>query len=276
VTIKGGDPTAAAALGVLKKQEAGAGSAPDAPTLTVAQLSSTSFRATIDGDAGVTNELRYAAGAGADWSDGGSRSGDGTIDVADLTAGQVYLVQAFSNDGGYYSEPSVMSLIVLSDTSNPATGSIALPLDLLETTIANSAEFQAWVEAANATAAKTRIYQTAVERDGWTRPYAFITDGDSWRANKQGDPNCFVRSGSLVLGFETDVGSDDVETAARILRNKAGTVLDEMMALAGFGGYLAITDIEKLEGVVESWSEAEDGAGTKEHYLIYEVEVLWQ
>jgi len=31
-----------------------------------------------------------------------------------------------------------------------------------------------------------------------------------------------------------------------------------------------------LEGVVESWSEAEDGAGTKEHYLIYEVEVLWQ
>ena len=51
--------------------------------------SGTSVRATLTGDAeaGVTHYVKYMALEGSSWSDGGSRSGDGTIDISSLSAG---------------------------------------------------------------------------------------------------------------------------------------------------------------------------------------------
>ena len=83
-----------------------AGPAPSTPTLTVT-VSGTTATATFDGDAGVTNELRYRAVGDSVWTDGGSRSGDGDIEVAGLLAGVQYEFIGWSVSANGNSEPSV-------------------------------------------------------------------------------------------------------------------------------------------------------------------------
>lgn len=56
--------------------------APSASTFTVAEDGDgTNFTVTITGDAGVTNYVRYRAPGATTWTDGGSRAGDGTVQV---------------------------------------------------------------------------------------------------------------------------------------------------------------------------------------------------
>jgi hypothetical protein len=80
---------------------------PSAPTLSLA-ISGSNIVATIDGDAGVTNYLKYKSSTQSSWQDGGSRSGDGTITVSDLASGVVYVFIAYSQhpDTLLYSLPS--------------------------------------------------------------------------------------------------------------------------------------------------------------------------
>jgi len=108
---------------------------PTAPTLAIA-VSGTTVTATITGDAGLTHYLKYKASSAAAWVDGGSRSGDGTITVADLDYDAHYIFVAYTKSANnLYSLPSV-GLIVLITTASEAShiisakNVIALQLDI--------------------------------------------------------------------------------------------------------------------------------------------------
>ena len=88
---------------------------PGQPSLIVEQLTGTSIRATIDGDSGATNYLQIAAGTSDSWVDGGNRSGDGTIDITGLAAGQLYLLICHSSSGGCFSVVSDLAALTLPD-----------------------------------------------------------------------------------------------------------------------------------------------------------------
>ena len=104
---------------------------PTAPTLSAVQLTDTSIRATIDGDAGVTNNLLYRASSDLAWTSGGNRSGDGDIDITGLTTGTEYLILAYSDNGNSLSVPSnEISVTLLSTaTTTTPTGDAAIYLN---------------------------------------------------------------------------------------------------------------------------------------------------
>jgi len=79
---------------------------PSAPTLSCADAGDgTNITATVDGDDGVTNYVKYRALGSSTWTAGGSRSGDGTISVA--TGPGSWELYAYSESaGGAGSPPS--------------------------------------------------------------------------------------------------------------------------------------------------------------------------
>ncbi len=98
------------------------GVAPSTPTLSVS-VSGTTATATIDGDAGVTNWLYYAADSDTAWSTD-SRAGDGTIEVADLVVGVRYtFVAASQSAAGVFSEPSIpVDVLIQATTTSVQNG----------------------------------------------------------------------------------------------------------------------------------------------------------
>ena len=92
-----------------------AASVPDAPTLSVV-VSGTTLTATIDGDVGATNYLKYK-GNNASWQDGGSRSGDGDIVVTDLSTNVSYIFIAYSIISSIPSTPSVAVIVTIQSDS---------------------------------------------------------------------------------------------------------------------------------------------------------------
>lgn len=73
------------------------------PTITVAWLSATSCRVTITNGAGLTNRVYYSSKADALATpiSGGSRSGNGTVDITGMTSGMVAWVVAVGDSGTY-------------------------------------------------------------------------------------------------------------------------------------------------------------------------------
>lgn len=121
--------------------------APNAPDVSVARVDDTTARVTFsNSDPDVTNRVRYATvGDGGDnWSDGGSRSGDGTVDVSGLTLGQTYYLLGFSDSAGAYSEPSNVAIYTAGSASG-ATGAYAQFISDLHDEVRNSAALAAKV-----------------------------------------------------------------------------------------------------------------------------------
>ncbi len=121
--------------------------APNAPDVSVARVDDTTARVTFsNSDPGVTNRVRYATvGDGGDnWSEGGSRSGDGTVDVSGLTPGQTYYLLGFSDSAGAYSEPSNVAIYTAGSASG-ATGAYAQFISDLYDEVRNSAALVAKV-----------------------------------------------------------------------------------------------------------------------------------
>lgn len=75
--------------------------APNAPTLSLTKLSSSSFRADITGDAGVTHRLFHRNLATGTVTTAGTRVGDGSITETALTLKSRYLVWVVSDNGQY-------------------------------------------------------------------------------------------------------------------------------------------------------------------------------
>ena len=117
MTLTAGDIVSVASYGVLIV-DTGTISIPTTPTVTVA-AGTLAFTATISGDAGVTNYLKYKTASGSAWLDGGSRSGDGDITVSSLNNDVTYIIVVYSiNDlTDVVSLPSYAQTVSFSSTA---------------------------------------------------------------------------------------------------------------------------------------------------------------
>jgi len=112
MTITGDDIVALATGGVLVNPIK-----PATPTLSIA-ADAGAVTATIDGDSGVTNYLKYKAGSQMSWQDGGSREGDGDLVVSGLADDVAYIFVVYSqNAGGVVSLPSIAAVVTFTETA---------------------------------------------------------------------------------------------------------------------------------------------------------------
>lgn len=132
------DPIAVSSAGMMRSGK------PAAPTLTLSASDGTVV-ATINGDAGVTNYLKYKSSSQSSWQDGGSRSGDGTITVTGLESGIVYVFIAYSKSApGLYSLPSTPQTArfsISSGTENDFDAMLADTADDFLTDFGESGEY---------------------------------------------------------------------------------------------------------------------------------------
>jgi len=99
-TVAANDPVALASAGVFRTDK------PAAPTVSVA-AGTNSAVITIDGEAGCTHYLYYKKTSDTAWQDGGSKTGDGTLTVTNLSNNVAYIFVAISkNAPGIFSLPS--------------------------------------------------------------------------------------------------------------------------------------------------------------------------
>ena len=145
-------------------------------------------------------------------------------------------------------------------------GPISLAEDYLEATLAGCAAFRTLVAAANPAAAKTSIHNDALPApaagEGYTKtelqalhPFGLIkTDPEGGyaqgfsSANSDGSHN-YRDGGKLILRIYRQVtAGSEIADDERTWKNTVGQILDQLWALAGQAGYLAITAI-----AIEGW-----------------------
>jgi len=100
--------------------QVGAGTAatpPSTPEVSVADDGTgTSATVTVDGDAGATHLVYYRLSTAWAWTSGGSRSGDGTVQITGLTLHRRYVIVAVSRSAaGVYSLPSSPAAVRTTD-----------------------------------------------------------------------------------------------------------------------------------------------------------------
>jgi hypothetical protein len=223
-----------------------AAAAVTAPKITLVELTTTSLRVTIAGDAGATHYARYATGLGGAWTAGGNRSGDGVIDIAGLTAGATYYVQVYAVKTGYNSTSSVVEGLTLSGGDALTTAA-----NLLQESLAASATFRTWTGTADAAAAKERIHLWAVDESGLTRPLGLITPGSDYSAERTafGTGDWHSQRGELQLTLEKSFDADEpVATNITNFALATGKIVKEVLNVSGRGGYLAIERLERIDG----------------------------
>lgn len=142
------------------------------------------------------------------------------------------------------------------------TGIYSLPLEHLKNMLADSATFQSWVSAANATEAKDNIHLVGIDDENANSPYATIDHGDSWNIEKiaGGMGNHYIDSGTLRLYMESDIPASLKSTIgdAKIdFTNNIGAIVDEMLKLAGSDTYLNIQRIDVIEQPARTTEDTE-------------------
>ncbi len=162
--------------------------------------------------------------------------------------------------------------------------------DILRVTLADCATFRTWVDATGVAAqqqARDRIYDEGLpppplgvvyelEDIQNLRPHAIITTL-SYRSSHDstGSAFGFVDSGILVLRLEQDVPPDianDMAEIGRRFTNTIGNIWDELEALAGGAGYLAIEAIDMSEPWGRSAEQDADGMGD---FVRAELTITW-
>jgi len=108
-----GDKISLATGGVIITEAGGAGGErPTTPILGVV-VGTNSAVATITGDSGVMNYLKYKAPSDSNWQDGGSRSGDGELTVSGLANNVPYVFVVYSIKDDVASLPSTAVTVTL-------------------------------------------------------------------------------------------------------------------------------------------------------------------
>lgn len=171
-----------------------------------------------------------------------------------------------------------------------ASGPVSLPLENLKVLLANCAAFRAWVGAADVTAARARIWlvdvpppaaagrsYTAAELSA-KRPLAIIDEfefedgrpgGDAWGSQRVALGG-FVESGRLLLRFEADVPTADVNDPASAklsIMNQVGAVVSDMRNLGtGDNEYLSIHRITRHHPYARS--DQAEAPTQKDHFSV--------
>ena len=243
-------------------------SVPSTPVLSVSNDGDgDAVTATVTGDSGVTNTLYYWK-SGSAWTAGNSRTGDGTIAQTGLDDGSTYQFCVISSLDGNYSLPSSPYSLVVVDTSGivTASGVLSLPLENMRTILAASANFQTWVGAASAAAAKASIYIAAAGSVSDNRPFAGVWYQVplDWNSSTYGggDRTHLYASGTLLLWFEASVATANQassEYAEYAFLNDVSAFISDISLLSGSDGYLNITAITGTRGPSRAVvQEAED------------------
>lgn len=235
------------------------GSAPGIPVLSVS-ISGNTATATITGDPGVTNHLIYKMIRDLAWSDGGSRAGDGDIEVTDLTENRVYMFQGFSEDAGVYSQPSELVMVFVSRSGAVIpTGPVAVAMNALAAIIAETEAFQDAVGATGTDEEKKQIALSYIhladykpEDSNFDRPFALICRTSSDRSEMLAS-NQYYSSGELEIWFEQDIPpayqSDDKSDQAELyFSNFIGDILSQGQVLSTQPGYLLTRSWNVTEG----------------------------
>jgi hypothetical protein len=159
--------------------------------------------------------------------------------------------------------PDVKSGVVVDDITGSYTGSsapgnpeeviaaqvLSLPMQRLKTLLMATA---AWQAIADIQDDHIRFCEVSETEDVALRPWALIDQGPQWDAELSavGTSNEFLASGSLMLRFVFDVLAADAESAGDAqmrVTNTIGEILEQMIALAGSGGYLMVNSIKLVE-----------------------------
>lgn len=126
------------------------------------------------------------------------------------------------------------------------SGIFGAPVENLTTLLANCSNFQSWVGAEDATAAKAYIHKILDSEDSEQTKRALVTyiEG-SWGASRQAmssDSGSFDRDSSLTLVFEqaSTAPQTDIETFV----NNVGLFINDMMTLNGTSTYMIISGFE--------------------------------
>jgi hypothetical protein len=155
-------------------------------------------------------------------------------------------------------------------------GLFSLPMKYLRDALAQSSNFQAWVEADNATEALESIHLVKISGSSYTRPFALIDFGEDYDRFREagGNVSHFVPSGSLLLMFEMDVASENEDSwqdACLAFTNTVGAIIADIEALSGQAGYLNIKhwELKKLQRSLE------DEEITEGDYYMMIIEAEW-
>ena len=244
------DIIAAASGGVIRSQ-------PAAPTLSLS-VSGTTVTAAITGAADATHYLKYRTTNQA-WQDGGSRSGDGDLAVADLTNGQLYIFIVYSQIGsGPWSTPSRAEIAYPAATGDVApTGEIGTAMVALRSMISESETFQNAVEvevAANALPFIHLAEYTLEDEDveDFDRPFCLICRSGSDNSEKD-SLDTFNPSGAFNVRFEQEIPeaykeAGEADNAEIYFTNFIDGVIADCYALAALPGYLMIRNFETVDG----------------------------
>jgi len=171
-----------------------------------------------------------------------------------------------------------------------AAGSISIAQDLLRTTLGDCATWRTWVGASGASAqaqARARIHDEALPppangdqygRDELRalRPYALIGTNRFGSISTAASSSLeHDDSGELTLRLVWEIPDNIIDDHAAISReflNGVGQIWDELLALAGQAGYLAISQID----MPEPWQRNEqDAAETEGNEATVDLVVGW-
>lgn len=162
-------------------------------------------------------------------------------------------------------------------------GFISLSEGYMAATIAGSAKFRAAVGADDPTAALDRIHRDCTDEtdNEFDRPRALIFDGQTGRRRRMATTRVLTNS-VIFVDFEFSILSEHADDGGNLLqehyeasyhdfKNTIGTIIEEMEALVGQGGYLFITEIECGERVLMEHAKA----GQKDYWLA-QFSMHWQ
>lgn len=127
-------------------------------------------------------------------------------------------------------------------------GTLSLPVTQLRTMVSLSQEFQAQTNSENAADALKNIAITRVGEESRPRPFACVLLGDShnFRMIAGGTGNLLIPDGNVGLYLTKNTNplyKFDLDAATLDAANFFGTVIDEVVALAGEESHLSITGV---------------------------------
>jgi len=226
--------------------------APAAPTISVI-LDGTTAAVAITGDAEVTHHCKYKKTTETDWTDGGSRTGDGNISIENLETSATYVFIAQSELSGAYSVHSnAVFAFVLPTGSITASGDSGTAMNALADMIASSSTFQTAVGAAGDAATRKAFALTRIkiaeyphddeETGGFARPFALIVTPGGDAANFS-STDSFNIGGELEVWFEQEIpeayqATGQEANAEMNFKNFVDGVVADCRELSSQPGYL--------------------------------------